>query len=161
MLQLCQWRLFSTVFYFQVKREKIWFKTCLLSVWVCKMSLRICLQNISFIFWGVCEKNIFWGVCEIFIFWGVCENIIFWGVCEICIFWDVRENITYLLRGVCEEQFRYHNLSLLPLLPPANGFPLFLQLQLWFLHVLYVSCPKHSHSACVAPESNYFVVLRF
>ena len=72
---------FLLLFFFQVKREKIWFKTCLLSVWVCKMFLRICLQNISFIFWGVCEKNIFWGVCENIIFWGVCENIIFWGVC--------------------------------------------------------------------------------
>ena len=89
MQHMYQLRPFSTVFYFQVKREKIWFKTCLLSVWVCKMFLRICLQNISFIFWGVCEKNIFWGVCEIFIFWGVCENIIFWGVCENIIFWGV------------------------------------------------------------------------
>ena len=52
---------------------------------------------------------------------------------------------SFLSFAECEVQFRYHNLSLLPLLPPANGFPLFLQLQLWFLHVLYVPSTHTQH----------------
>ena len=47
---------FLLLSFFKLK-VKMWFKTCLLSVWVSKMFLRICLQNISFIFWGVCEKK--------------------------------------------------------------------------------------------------------
>ena len=102
-------------------------------------------------------KKISFEVCARFLSFEVCAKILSFKVCVKTLSFEA------CVRG--EEQFRYHNLSLLPLLPPANGFPLFLQLQLWFLHVLYVPCPKHSHSylstTCVAPERNYFVVLRF